>query len=154
MNAKYKLILPTDIYVSLFNKPADGEDLPPEQTINEWGNLPSENTFIDLFAGLVRKHGYRPVAFYASQMGVNSQLMAPTMLALTGISARDWIHEYLILELCEMVTNTDLQFKDIGKQFHMSPVSFSRFFQLMRNCQPYEWRMKRKRGTRQKYRKR
>ena len=143
MDTKYKHIRPADIYVSLFpEQPA--EDAPQP---NEWGNLPSGNDFIDLFAGLIRKHGYRPVMFYAQQMGVPKRLMPSTILALSGLQAREWIHEYLILEVCEMVEKTDLQFKEIGERFHLSPVSFSRFFQLMRKCQPFEWRNGRKRES-------
>jgi len=140
MSDTYKHIRPTDIYVSLFYKqPAENESQ-QERTPNEWGNFPSGNDFIDMFAGLIRKHGYRPVMFYAHKMGVPTRLLPPTILALTGMHAREWIHEYLILEACELVKKTDLQFKEIGKRLHFSPVSFSRFFQLMRKCQPYEFR--------------
>ena len=147
MSTKYKHIRPTDIYVSLFaKKPAD--DAPqPERTPNEWGNLPSGNDFIDLFAGLIRKYGHRTVSFYAREMGVPVKLMPHTILALTGIYAREWIHEYLILEAEELVKKTDMKFKEIGKRLHFSPVSFSRFFQLMRKCQPHEWRYGYKRYT-------
>jgi len=145
MDTTYKHIRPIDIYVSLFPEQS-AEDMPQsERTPNEWGNLPSGNDFIDLFAGLVRKHGYHTVAFYAQKMGVPVRLLSPTILALTGLQAREWIHEYLILEVCELVEKTKLQFKEIGERLHFSPVSFSRFFQLMRKCQPYEWRNGRKR---------
>ena len=150
MDTRYKHILPADIYVSLMPKQA-AEDSQPEIMPNEWGNLPADNNFIDLFAGLVRKHGYYSVQFYAKKMGVEYRLMSPTILALTGISPRQWIHEYLILEVCELLENTDLTFTEIGKRFNMSTVSFSRFFKLMRKCQPYEWRTEHKYGKRYKH---
>ena len=140
MNTKYKHIRPADIYVSLFPEQPAADAPLQERVPNEWGNLPSGNDFIDLFAGLIRKHGYRPVAFYARTMGVPVRLMPHTILALTGIHARQWVHEYVILAACELVEKTDLQFKEIGRRLHFSPVSFSRFFQLMRKCQPYELR--------------
>ena len=145
MSTKYKHIVPADIYISLFAKQPANDAPQQEPAPNEWGNLPSGNDFIDLFAGLIRKYGYRPVSFYAREMGVPVRLMPHTILALTGIHARTWVHEYLILEACELVEKTDLQFKEIGKRLHFSPVSFSRFFQLMRKCQPYELRHGRKR---------
>ena len=144
----YGYILPTDVYVSLLGEALPDADLQAGRVINEWGNIQSGNNFIDVFAGLIRKHGYRPVKFYASLMGVDLRLMPPTMLALTGISAREWIHEYLILEVCELIEKTDLRFIDIGKRLNMSPVSFSRFFRLMRKCQPYEWRTECRYGKR------
>ena len=140
MSTKYKHILPADIYVSMFPEQPAADTSHRNRTPNEWGNLPSGNDFIDLFAGLIRKYGYRPVAFYAREMGVPVRLMPHTILAMTGIHARAWVHEYVILAACELVEKTDLQFKEIGKRLHFSPVSFSRFFQLMRKCQPYELR--------------
>ena len=140
MNTKYKHIRPADVYVSLLPKQPAGNAPQQNSEVNEWGNLPSGNDFIDLFAGLIRKYGYRPVSFYAREMGVPTRLIPHTILALTGMHARTWVHEYVILEAEELVKKTDLQFKEIGKRLHFSPVSFSRFFQLMRKCQPYELR--------------
>ena len=144
MDTKYKHIRPADIYVSLFPEQSAKQlsDGAPQQECmpNEWGNLPSGNDFIDLFAGLIRKHGHHTVSFYARKMGVPIRMMPQTIFALSGIHALKWIHEYLILEACELVEKTDLQFKEIGERLNFSPVTFSRFFQQMRKCQPYELR--------------
>ena len=140
MSTTYKHIQPKDVYTTMIPNKPSLDDAGQEIVLNKWGNLPSGNDFIDLYAGLIRKYGNRTVGFYAQEMGVPLRLMSNTILAMTGLSARTWIHEYVILGVCELVKETDMQFNHIGKRLGLSPVSFSRFVQLMRKCQPNELR--------------
>jgi AraC-type DNA-binding domain-containing proteins len=139
MDTKYKPIKPEDVYYSIVEEELTNPKYWQSIVSNEYGNYPSGNNFIDLFAALVREHGYRPVKLYARLMGVEYRHLVGAIYAMTGMEPRQWIHEYLNLAVCELIEKTNWTMKKIAQRFNFSQVSFSRFFRLMNKCTPYEW---------------
>ena len=140
MNTKYKQIKPSDVYYSIVEEELTNPEGWRTVLSNEYGNYPSGNNFIDLFAGLVRKYGHTPIKTYAKMMGVSYAHLSGAIGAMTGMEPRQWVHEYLNLAACELIEKTDWSMKQIAKRLNFSQVSFSRFFVLMNKCQPYELR--------------
>ena len=146
MTEKYKHILPESLYCSILAYKPTEADLWLDKTPNQYGNFSCGNDFIDLYAGLIRKHGYRPVIFYAKAMGVSPRHFTGAIIAMTGMEARQWQHRYLNLAVCELIEKTDWSLTRIAKSLNFSRVSLSRFFKLMNKCQPYEYLMLKRRG--------
>ena len=139
MVEKYTHIYPAALYRSLLAEAPTEADLWCGKIPNSYGNYPSGNDFIDLFAGLIRKYGYRPIVFYAKVMGVNPRHFTGAIIAITGMEARQWLHRYLNLAVCELIEKTDWSLTRIARRLNFSSVSFSRFFKLMNKCQPHEY---------------
>lgn len=151
MDKTYEFIKPQDVYRSLLANELSEEELWNGKSVNEYGNYVSRNDFIDLFAGLIRKYGYRPAKFYAKKMGVAPRWFAGAIMATTGMLPLEWIHTYLNIEICELIEKTDLQMTEIAKKLEFSPASLSRFFKLRNKMQPYEYMTLKRSGKRHTY---
>ncbi|WP_159521339.1 helix-turn-helix domain-containing protein [Sunxiuqinia indica] len=103
-------------------------------------NKPSGNSYMDLFANLVRQHGKHPVSFYARTLGVNTRHFDGAIRCMSGMSAHDWINEYLRQVVCDLLGDTTLSFKEIGRILGLSQSSFTQFFQAHQKMQPYQFR--------------
>ncbi|MGQ8335686.1 helix-turn-helix domain-containing protein [Sunxiuqinia sp. A32] len=103
-------------------------------------NTPSNNSYMDLFANLVRQHGKHPAPYYAKILGASPRAFDGAIRCMSGISAHDWINEYLRLVACDLLEHTKLTFKEIGHILGFSSSSFSQFFQAYQHMQPYQYR--------------
>ena len=136
-----KKIRPADIYISSFAPDAAEIEIWKGSVINASGNRASRNEFIDFFASLVRKHKNRVTSFYAKKMGAQTREFSTAIKVLSGISANDWIIEYLTLEACDLLENTDKTVSEIAEYLNFSQSVFSMFFIRNKKCAPSEWRM-------------
>lgn len=152
MDSKYQKNRPRDLYLSILPTEISEADRWTGTLPNQWGNRASGNDFIDLFAGLIRKHRHNTVEYYAKLLGVEYKSFIGAIDAMCGIGVRQFIHEYLNLIACELLQNTEMSMQEIAKELHFSPVTFSRFFRNMNKCQPYEWRSQYQYGARYRYR--
>lgn len=98
------------------------------------------NSYMDLFAGLILKYGKRPAPQYARMLGADPRQFDGAIRCMSGISAHDWINEYLRLAACDLLEHTSLTFKEIGRMLNLSQSSFSQFFQAYQHMQPYQYR--------------
>jgi AraC-like DNA-binding protein len=137
----YKNITPADVYSVT---PVDASGLIPVNVAatGQWMVVhPSGNSFIDLFAQLVHRHGNMPAKQYASAMGLETRLLTAAIVAMTGMGPREWVCEYLRMASCALLEKTKLPVSKIGKLTGFSSVAaFSQFFHRAQKCQPYEWR--------------
>ena len=103
-------------------------------------NKPSDNSYMDLFANLVRHYGKHPASFYAKALGVTPRQLDGAIRCMSGMSIADWINGYLQLVACDLLEHTKLSFKEIGRILGFSSSSFSQFFQAHLHMQPYRYR--------------
>ena len=104
-------------------------------------NRPTGNDFVDLFASLVRRYGNRQVITYAKMMGLEPRLLMASMVAMSGMGAREWLCEYLRLASCDLLANTDWPISEVGRILGFTSAgSFNQFFSRQQKAQPYEWR--------------
>lgn len=137
MSLKYTPILPHMVYAGL------AEDLSAKapvlaEMLRE--NHPSGNSYMDLFAELIRKHGKKPAKGYARLLGADPRQFDGAIRCMSGISSHEWMNEYLRLVACDLLEHTQLPFKTIGKIMGFSSSSFTQFFQAYQNMQPYRFR--------------
>ena len=151
MNASNKKILPADVFVSVFGgEPTDAE-LWKGVTINDSGNRNSGNEFIDRFASLIRKYQKKALLFYAKKMDVKPIELLMTVKVSSGITARDWLNDYLNLEARDLLENSGKSIKEIARFLNFSQSAFCQFFVRINKCSPYEWRMLKKYGKKISY---
>lgn len=141
MSNVYKKILPEEVYVTIFDRPATDEELWHGLPAHFEGNRPTGNNFIDLFARLMRRYQFAEAKFYASQMGIDDRYFGKTILALTGISAVEWRNRYVMMSAFELLEKTDQGIHEIATRLGFChPSVFSRFFRQQTRMQPYQWR--------------
>ena len=133
-------IRPTDIFIPAFDRDAASIEQWKGTPINASGNRISGNEFIDIFASLIRKYQNRTTMFYAKKMNLPTLELSTAIKALSGISANQWIIEYLTLEACDLLKNTDKTITEIARYLNFSQSVFSMFFVRNMKCPPSEWR--------------
>lgn len=142
-NTRYTPITPDRVYLRYLPHEPTEADLWMGIAPNEWGNRPSSNDFIDLFAGLVRRLGHCQVKDVARLMDVDAVHLTVTVTTLSGVAPKEWIEYFTIRAACEMLEETDWESKDIARKLKFSaPAAFSRFFYRMKKMYPTQWRYK------------
>ncbi|MCK3685956.1 hypothetical protein [Maribellus sp. YY47] len=122
----YTPILPEHVYAGLTeNLNANPGALKLAGVIRE--NKPSGNNYVDVFADMVRRYGKVDAKEYARRMGAEFRHFDGAIRCLTGMSVHSWVNEYLRLVACDLVAQTALNFKEIGKIMGFSQSSFSQF---------------------------
>ena len=135
-------IRPVDIFIPAFDREAVRIELWKGTPINSSGNSISGNEFIDIFASLIRKYQNKTTVFYAKKMNLSTFELSSAIKALSGISANQWIIEYLTLEACDLLRNTDKTITEIASYLSFSRTVFCTFFVRNMKCPPTEWRAK------------
>ena len=83
------------------------------------------------FFGLIMKHfkENKDVAFYADKLCITSKYLTMVIKETSGKSAKDWIVEYIILEIKALLKNTSLNIQEIAiKTNFANQSSLGRFF--------------------------
>ncbi len=134
----YPKIKPNAVYNGV--KDLIGEDVQRlEDVLQE--NQPTGNSFVDLYANLIRRYGNRQVIQYAKMMGIEPRLLMASMVAMSGMGAREWLCEYLRMVSCDVLEKTDWPITEVARVLGFTSVSsFSQFFRRQQKIQPYEWR--------------
>ena len=136
----YKVILPSDVFVSIFKREPTEAELWTGTEANASGNRKSGSEFIDVFAGFIHRHQKRPISFYAKAMGLSVVEFTMAVKAISGIAARDWLNDYINLEACELLKNTNKTVQEISLMLNFSPSAFGQFFLRKNKTTPQEWR--------------
>lgn len=144
----YQPITPANIYAGLAEPVSDSSRNHVSSII---AHQPSGNSYMDLFAEQIRQYGKRSSKWYARQMNADARQFDGAIRCMSGLSAHDWICDYLRLVACDLLKQTDWTFKEIGLFLRMSSSSFSQFFRAYEGMQPWEYRSLKKKGARQNY---
>ncbi len=96
------------------------------------------------FFGLIMKHfkENKDVAFYADKLCITSKYLTMVIKETSGKSAKDWIVEYIILEIKALLTNTSLNIQEIAiKTNFANQSSLGRFFRKHTGMSLSQYRM-------------
>ncbi|PTN04804.1 helix-turn-helix domain-containing protein [Mangrovibacterium marinum] len=145
---EYHPITPANVYSGLIETTEDSGHRHSGIIVN---HQPSGNSYMDLFAEQVRKYGKRSSKWYAKQMNADPRQFDGAIRCMSGMSAHDWICEYLRLVACDLMEQTDWSFKEVGQKLGMSSSSFSQFFRAYQQMQPWEYRSLKKHGRKSNY---
>ena len=68
------------------------------------------------FFGLIMKHfkENKDVAFYADKLCITSKYLTMVIKEVSGKSAKDWIVEYIVLEIKALLKNTNMNIQEIA----------------------------------------
>lgn len=145
MKYTYRKITPSDIWFSYRPKELSESQISSGLRLNEFGNIPSPNDFIDLFAGLIKRLRYVPLSVYATRMGISEAYLSPAIVAVTGLSPKAWIAEFTGRAACELLSETQMPINKISKQLGFLNVeTFSHFFSRKYKIAPSTWRLRHK----------
>lgn len=96
------------------------------------------------FFGLIMKHfkENKDVAFYADKLCITSKYLTMVIKETSGKSAKDWIVEYIILEIKALLKNTNLNIQEIAiKTNFANQSSLGRFFRKHTGMSLSQYRM-------------
>ena len=88
------------------------------------------------FFGLIMKHfkENKDVAFYADKLCITSKYLTMVIKEVSGKSAKDWIVEYIVLEIKALLKNTNMNIQEIAvKTNFANQSSLGRFFPFAKN---------------------
>ncbi|MDU1889463.1 MAG: helix-turn-helix domain-containing protein [Dysgonomonas sp.] len=87
----------------------------------------------------------REIAFYADKLFITPKYLALIIKEVSGRSAKDWIVEYIILEIKSLLKNSQLNIQEITvKTSFSNQASLGRFFRKHTGMSPSEYRLKAK----------
>lgn len=113
------------------------------QQENAVGEVPkTENSpFFQQFATLISRYHHSPAYFYAEKLGINSQELNMRCKQGSGISAAEWISEFVLLEAKDLLSKTRLRPSQIATMLGFANHdTFSRWFRRHTGEIPTEWR--------------
>lgn len=102
----------------------------------------TENSlFFQQFATLISRYHHSPAYFYAEKLGINSQELNIRCKQGAGISAAEWISEFVLLEAKDLLSKTRLRPSQIATMLGFANHdTFSRWFRRHTGEIPTEWR--------------
>lgn len=113
------------LYLELFNA------YQRESTLMSTRKDTRKEELANKFFGLIMKHfkENKDVAFYADKLCITSKYLTMVIKETSGKSAKDWIVEYIILEIKALLKNTSLNIQEIAiKTNFANQSSLGRFF--------------------------
>lgn len=96
------------------------------------------------FFGLIMDHfrENKDVAFYADKLCITSKYLTMVIKEISGKSAKDWIVEYIILEIKALLKNTSLNIQEIAIRTNFAnQSSLGRFFRKHTGMSLSQYRM-------------
>lgn len=117
----------------------------------DWATVPERREsgclFMDAFAALVHRYGFKRMGFYAKELAwglppivsgkksvrqsFTAEEVNNTIHVLSGMTGPEWVTEYTLLMVWDLTNRVDLFQHEIASQLHFTtPMSFSQF---MRN---------------------
>ncbi|WP_337942680.1 helix-turn-helix domain-containing protein [Parabacteroides sp.] len=122
-------------------------DLYNSYKINSLPHIPTMDTHkkevADKFFYLIMKHykENREVAFYAKELCITPKYLTTVIKTVSGKSAKDWILEYIILEIKALLRDSTLNIQQIViKTNFANQSSLGRFFRKHTGMSPSEYR--------------
>jgi AraC-like DNA-binding protein len=144
IRGKYKLIRPSDVYVSneqwlvIIADRRNGIPHPEITTIRLTGN-----NFFDHFASLVEGGGGLNIPGIARAMGVRPRLLGPAIEAMSGLTAHAWAVRYLHMKACDNLSSESqtarCEITSLASSLGFSRSAFSQFFHRLEGCYPTQF---------------
>jgi hypothetical protein len=137
----YKGVKPHEVLITILDSEPSEADMWTGKTVIA-GHRASGNSFIDHFALMLRKTGYADTTVYARLMGLPTRVLSYTILALSGMSAKEWASEYIDLAVCELLGKTTMEICEVARRMGFSSGTTLDFFfkRMHKGMTPYEYR--------------
>ena len=106
---------------------------------------PTQNDFINMFAGLVARHGKCSSLEYAKMMGIDETYFNYALIALTGVGIREWTDAMTAAVAETLLRETSLPVYRIAESVGLSTERsktgmFCRWFVKRYKCTPRQWK--------------
>lgn len=83
----------------------------------------------------------REITFYATQLSITPKYLSRVIKEVSGRSAKDWLVEYIVLEIKSLLNNTSLNIQEITIEANFSTqASLGRFFKKHTGVSPSQYR--------------
>ena len=95
------------------------------------------------FIGLVKQYHNkeRSVGFYADKICLTPKYLSKIVKSVSGLSAPQWIDQYVLLEAEQLLKYSDMGIKEIADQLNFQSLSFFfKFFKKHTGCTPSQYR--------------
>lgn len=128
---RYLYLEPFNAYQKEATLTTDRKDIRKEELANK-------------FFGLIMKHfkENKDVAFYADKLCITSKYLTMVIKETSGKSAKDWIVEYVILEIKTLLKNTNMNIQEIAIRTNFAnQSSLGRFFRKHTGMSLSQYRM-------------
>lgn len=92
---------------------------------------------------LILKHykEKQEITFYADQLSITPKYLSKVIKEVSGRSAKDWVVEYILLEIKSLLNNTSLNIQEITIETNFSSqASLGRFFKKHTGMSPSQYR--------------
>jgi len=116
----YPIILPEDVFLFYIKRELTDEEVAKGIIINKYGNANTGTVFLDSFAGLVRRLGWKEQTVYADVLGVPTKDLGATIRTLTGKSVKDWLDFYVKIGTRELMAKTNKKITEIALELGFS----------------------------------
>lgn len=119
-------------------------------TLNNTANESNKHTmsrqeaFFKQFMELLVAHHKeeRSVGFYAERMHITPKYMSSLIKKISGLSAAEWIDEYIILEIKALLKYSEMSIQEIAYHFNFSTQSFfGKYFKQHTGMSPSQYKM-------------
>ena len=95
--------------------------------------------FMDLLLQNFREH--HNVAFYADKTALTPKYLSSLMKEVSGVSASQWINDYIVVEAKTLLRSSDMNIKQIADYLYFpNPSFFSKYFKQHTGITPKEYR--------------
>lgn len=85
----------------------------------------------------------RSLPFYAGRLGVSTKLLTEVVKERKGMTAADYIDDFVLTECKALLSSTDMPVQSISRSMHfLSPSVFGKFFKRLTGVSPTEYREK------------
>jgi len=113
------------------------------QQMNEKTTTTRPKILFERFLELVTEHhnSQRSMTFYADKLCITPKYLSKIVKDTSGISAPQWIDQYVILEAKQLLKNSDLCIKEISDELSFpNPSFFFKFFKRNTGLTPNQYR--------------
>lgn len=144
METIYHKILPAQVFLPYTQTETSEADRWMGRAPNKWGNCPSGNDFIDLFAGIVRVYGHRQPIYYARLMGLESRHLCSAVIAMSGLTVAEWSEYFVLMAADDLMRSGQLPMKFYKKLGFASVKDFSAYYKRHKGVRPTHWAKRRR----------
>lgn len=83
----------------------------------------------------------RNVAWYSEQICITPKYLSEVAKLVSGKTAGQWITDFVIIEIKQLLNNTSLSIKEIAREMNFSSQSFlGKYFKKSTGCSPLDYR--------------
>lgn len=113
------------------------------QQQDEEQRKPKQQILVEKFLELLQKHynEHRHVDFYAGKLCLTPKYLSKAIKENSGITASEWIDNYVISEAKALLKSTDMTIQQISDRLNFPSQSFfGKYFKRLENLSPSEYR--------------